>query len=89
MSSESIELTERELAVVRLVIEGLGNQEIADMVGVSKRTVQAHISNAMTKTGTSTRTRLAVECLRDGVVPLLPDKSHEKRGQDDDTTQKK
>lgn len=65
-------LSERELQVVRLLLDGLGNQEIATRLGVSRRTVHAHLSNAMGKTGTQTRTQLVVYALRAGLVPLTP-----------------
>jgi DNA-binding NarL/FixJ family response regulator len=68
-------LSPRELDVVRLVVEGLGNQEIGDRLGVSRRTIHAHIANAMRKTETHTRTQLAVLALRAGLVPLPPPES--------------
>lgn len=63
-------LTPRELQVARLLVDGLSNQAIADRLSVSCRTVHAHLSNAMSKTGTQTRTQLAVFALRSGLVPL-------------------
>lgn len=62
----------REIEVIRLVVDGHSNQEIAERLGVSRRTVQAHLANAMNKTGTRTRTQLAVYALRAGLVPLDP-----------------
>jgi DNA-binding NarL/FixJ family response regulator len=64
-------LTRREVQVAQLVVDGLGNRQIADRLGVSPRTVHAHLSNAMDKTGTQTRTQLAVFALRSGLA-LLP-----------------
>jgi DNA-binding NarL/FixJ family response regulator len=65
-------LSPRELDVVRLIVDGLGNQEIADRLEVSRRTIHAHVANAMRKTNTRTRTQLAVHALRAGIVPLDP-----------------
>jgi NarL family two-component system response regulator LiaR len=65
-------LSARELQVVRLLVDGLGNQQIAERLGVSRRTVHAHLSNAMSKTRTQTRTQLAVYALRASLVPLTP-----------------
>jgi DNA-binding NarL/FixJ family response regulator len=62
----------REVAVVRLVAEGSGNQEIRERLGVSRPAVHAHVANAMRKTGTRARTQLAVFALRAGIVPLAP-----------------
>jgi DNA-binding CsgD family transcriptional regulator len=63
-------LTARELDVLKLVLEGLSNAEIATRLGVSARTVHAHISNSLKKTGTRTRVQLVVHALRTGIVPL-------------------
>jgi DNA-binding NarL/FixJ family response regulator len=65
-------LTERELQVVTLVVDGLTDQEIAVRLGVSRRTVHGHVGHAMQKTATATRTQLAVYALRNGLAPLNP-----------------
>jgi len=67
-----IRLTPRELQVVHLVVEGATNAQIAVTLGITVRTVQHHVYNAMSKTGTSSRTALAVFALRSGLVPLQP-----------------
>jgi DNA-binding NarL/FixJ family response regulator len=67
------QLTSRELEVVRLVVEGASNQEIASRLGVSRRTAQAHVASALAKTGTTSRTALAVFALRHALVPLHPE----------------
>ncbi len=53
-------LTPAELSVAELVIEGLSNSEIAKRLGVSKRTVESHVSHVYLKLGVSTRTALSV-----------------------------
>ena len=40
----------REIEIIELVAEGLTNQEIADRLTISKRTVDNHVSNVFTKT---------------------------------------
>lgn len=65
-------LSERERQVLTLVVDGLTNQEIGARLCVSPRTVQGHVASAMRKTATRTRTQLAVQALRAGVVPLHP-----------------
>lgn len=66
-------LSERELAVVLLVVEGLTNEQIAQALQVSIRTVQSHVANAMERTETTSRTQLAVLALREGAAPLHPE----------------
>jgi len=52
-------VTARERAVVELVDRGWSNAAIAQRLGLSVRTVETHLSHAMTKTGTRTRVELA------------------------------
>lgn len=52
------QLSERELEIIALVAEGLTNQEIADRLTISKRTVDNHVSNVFTKTGAKNRVAL-------------------------------
>lgn len=63
-------MTDRELEVIVLVVAGQSNAEMAARLGLSVRTIQAHLARAMAKTGTRTRTQLAVHALRSGLVPL-------------------
>lgn len=65
--------SDRELAVVRLVVEGLTNRAIAAALHLSESTVQAHVASAMRKARARSRTQLAVRALRSGIVPLHPD----------------
>lgn len=52
------QLSERELEIIALVAEGLTNQEIAGQLTISKRTVDNHVSNIFTKTGSKNRVAL-------------------------------
>lgn len=54
------DLTERELAVARLVAEGKDNREIAAELYLSQGTVRNHISNILMKKELKNRTQLAV-----------------------------
>ncbi|MEB3886670.1 helix-turn-helix transcriptional regulator [Lyngbya sp. CCY1209] len=79
-SKSPVSLSERELQVVELVAIGLTNQEIAERLEISKRTVDNHISNILTKTATDNRVELVRWALQWGKVCidsinccLLPD----------------
>lgn len=54
------DLTAREIEVLRLVVDGHGNQEIADRMHLGVSTVKSHVANLLEKTGTDNRVRLAV-----------------------------
>lgn len=53
-----MDLTPRETEVVELVAKGLGNKAIAERFGISIRTVENHISNALFKNDGRNRTDL-------------------------------
>ena len=61
-------LTEREIEVLRLVAEGLTNQEIAERLIISTRTVKAHVSHILAKLNLSDRTQAAVYAWREGLM---------------------
>jgi DNA-binding NarL/FixJ family response regulator len=67
-----LDLTPRELEVLRLVAVGKSNQEIARDLVLSVRTVERHVSNIYIKlgaTGPAARATTAAYALRHGVVP--------------------
>ena len=66
--ARNTEFTERELEVLRLLTEGLTDREIAERLVVSVTTVRYHVNNLMAKTGYSSRTELAVNAVRSGIV---------------------
>ena len=51
-------LSAREMEIIDLVASGLTNQEIAEKLTISKRTVDNHVSNMFTKTGSKNRVAL-------------------------------
>ncbi len=63
-------LTERELAVLKLVAQGLTNQEIADRLVISEWTVRTHIRNILGKLHLANRTQAALYALREGLANL-------------------
>lgn len=57
-NSVNAALSPREIEIIELVAEGLTNQEIAEKLTISKRTVDNHVSNVFTKTGSKNRVAL-------------------------------
>ncbi len=66
-------LSERELETLRLVAQGLANQEIADKLSISERTVGKHVSNILDKLHLANRTQAALYALRRGLADLHPE----------------
>lgn len=66
--AKSTEFTDRELDVLRLLAEGLTDKEIADTLFLGVSTVRYHVKNLISKTGHSSRTELAVNAVRSGIV---------------------
>ncbi|HNT77657.1 MAG TPA: response regulator transcription factor [Anaerolineae bacterium] len=64
--------TERELEILKLVAQGLGNDDIAARFTISPRTVGVHISHILDKLGLDNRTQAALYALRQGLVSLQP-----------------
>ena len=67
----STEFTERETDVLRELVSGYSNQEIAKNLGIAERTVKMHIANMIEKTGFRSRLELAVKARTGGLV--IPD----------------
>ncbi len=63
-------LTEREIEVLQLATKGSSNQEIADQLYLSLRTVQSHLNHIFNKLQVSSRTEAVVRALKEGWVSL-------------------
>lgn len=61
-------LTGREQDVLRLLAEGLGNDEIGGKLGISGETVRTHVQNACERLGASTRTQAVATAIRGGMI---------------------
>jgi NarL family two-component system response regulator LiaR len=68
-------LTEREVAVLRLVARGLSNGQIAEQLRISEPTVRTHMSNILSKLHLATRIQAALYALRQGFASLDEDSS--------------
>ena len=63
-------LSMREVEVLKLATQGLGNQQIAETLYLSLRTVQAHLGHIFHKLHVSSRTEAVVRALKEGWVTL-------------------
>jgi NarL family two-component system response regulator LiaR len=66
----SFDLTERELEVLNLVVQGQSNQQIADALVISLATAKAHISNILSKLQVSSRAEASAYAIRHKLVSL-------------------
>jgi two-component system vancomycin resistance associated response regulator VraR len=69
---KSTDLSKREIEVLREVIMGFTNAEIAERLSISQHTVRDYVQVIMEKTGYRTRTELAVKARETGII--IPDK---------------
>jgi len=65
-----VELTAREIQVLRLLAEGLVNREIADRLHISEHTIKFHIGSILGKLQASSRTEAVTRGLRAGIIEL-------------------
>jgi NarL family two-component system response regulator LiaR len=66
----SCDLTEREMEVLNLVVQGQSNQQIADAMVISVATVKAHISSILSKLQVSSRTEAIAFAIKNKLVSL-------------------
>jgi NarL family two-component system response regulator LiaR len=63
-------LTERENEILQLVAQGMTNDQIAEKLVVSERTVRTHVSNILAKLQLANRTQAALYALKEGLASL-------------------
>jgi len=63
-------LTGREMEVLRLLVRGSSNKEIAHTLNITEKTVKAHVSNILNKLGAASRTQAALIAVRAGLIKL-------------------
>lgn len=71
--TEKNQLTKREIEILKLIVQGLLNKEIADKLSISLNTVLTHRKNIIAKTGIKTVSGLTFYCISNGYV--LPDEN--------------
>lgn len=64
------ELSAREVEIVKLVAQGLRNQEIADALQIKEKTVRCHVSNIHSKLNLVDRTQITIWAVQNGFVDM-------------------
>jgi DNA-binding NarL/FixJ family response regulator len=65
--AERYDLTELELKILRLVAEGLGNEEISEITQLARETIKGHLKSLFRKLDVKNRTEAAVLAVREGL----------------------
>jgi DNA-binding NarL/FixJ family response regulator len=73
-------ITDRERQVLRMLLTGLSNREIGAPLGITARTVKAHITKMMRKLGVHNRIELSVHAVVHSLVSVPPDLIPNNRG---------
>jgi len=61
-------LTEREYEVLKLIVDGKSNQEIATTLNISEHTAKAHVCNIIQKMLVDDRTQVAVKAIKENLI---------------------
>ncbi len=64
------DLSERELDVLRLVVKGLSNKELADQLRITEHTAKSHLKSILGKLNVRDRTEAATLAIHQGIVHL-------------------
>jgi two-component system NarL family response regulator len=64
------ELSERELAVLRLMAQGMSNQDIGTALSIGEGTVKSHVNHIFSKLGVADRTQAVIVAIKRGLVSL-------------------
>jgi len=64
------DLSKREIEILKLAARGMNNQEIADKLYLSRRTVQSHLTNIFTKMNVGSRTEATIQAFARGWIVL-------------------
>lgn len=68
--NDEVALTEREVEILQHLAQGKSNQQIADDLFLSERTVRTHITNILGKLGLANRTQAVLYALREGIAHI-------------------
>jgi DNA-binding CsgD family transcriptional regulator len=61
-------VTKREREVLRLLADGMQNDQVAGRLGISPLTVRTHVKNAMRKLESDTRTQAVARAMRESLI---------------------
>ena len=75
IASPGLVLTAREREVLELILLARSNREIARQLGIEERTVKAHVTRLMRKTGADNRIELTMKTLNRALLPPIPEHS--------------
>lgn len=64
----TVPLSDRELEVLKLIVDGRSNQEIGDKLFVTLATVKTHVRSILNKLSVDDRTQAAVKAMREGLI---------------------
>jgi two-component system NarL family response regulator len=64
------ELSERELEVLRLMAQGMSNQEIGTALSIGESTIKSHVNRILSKLGVNDRTQAVIIAVKRGLVNL-------------------
>ncbi len=67
---QGTDLTDREIEILFLICKGLSNQEIADKLYLSKRTVDKHRENLLLKTGSKNTASLVIYAIKNEIIEI-------------------
>jgi len=67
-TAPEIQLSDREMEILQLICDGLSNQDIAQKLFISKRTVDKHRSNILSKTNSHNTAQLVMTAIRMGWI---------------------
>jgi len=70
-------LTNREMEILEVIVEGLSNRQIANRLGISQQTVKNHVTSILSKLDLSDRTQAAIHAIRHGWVRLPAEETDE------------
>lgn len=67
-NSAYTDLTDREMEILKLIAQGMSNQELTAHLVISEHTVKGHVSNILSKLHLADRTQAAIYAWREGIV---------------------